>query len=104
MTASILRRNLYPSSGSCGEHADYGLMTAIQTNAGGLQVWRRGAWRTVQWRRRGSSYIAIAGDMMDGLTSGAAPAALHRALLPAGGGGEEAAESIVPCPLLGRPL
>merc|ERR1712187_709608 len=45
------------------------------TNANGLQVWHKGSWREVP---SDGNYIAIAGDMMECLTSGAIPAIRHR--------------------------
>ena len=86
MTTSILHHNLYPSGGSGGQHTDYGLLAAISANAAGLEVWHGGSWQVVSWDSYfGTDYVAVAGDMMERLTSGAVPATPHRVSLPGSG-------------------
>uniref|UniRef100_A0A7S1QRC5 Fe2OG dioxygenase domain-containing protein n=1 Tax=Alexandrium catenella TaxID=2925 RepID=A0A7S1QRC5_ALECA len=80
LSQSILRHNFYPPQvGSCGAHTDYGLLTVIHVSAAGLQIQRGGSWCSLP---HVEGYVAVAGDMMERLTAGAVPAAVHRVVLP----------------------
>src|SRR5262249_30728581 len=66
-----------------GEHTDYGLLTVLyQDEAGGLQVRHDDLWIDVP--HVPGSFVVNIGDMLERLTSGRYPSALHRVITSSG--------------------
>lgn len=67
-----------PGQIGCGEHTDYGIVSALwQIDRGGVEVQRRdGAWINVE--KIEGSFVCVLGDMTERWTNGAWPATVHR--------------------------
>ncbi len=73
----------HPDTRGVGEHTDYGLLTVLyQDDVGGLQVRYRNEWLDVP--PVPGSFVVNIGDMLERITSGRYPSALHRVLNRAG--------------------
>jgi len=76
---SRLRHCLYPPSGSCTEHTDYGVITLQQSTAVGFQGKINGTWQNLQ--PPDGTALVLAGDMLERMTNGKVRALLHRVVM-----------------------
>jgi len=75
-STSRLRHSVYPTSGSCAEHTDYGVLTLQQCTSSGLEGLINGSWRPL--RAPEGCLVVYAGDMLEVMTNGYIPALRHR--------------------------